>query len=537
MCAADPQFTLVFDVHIIATFTSNDPVSIALPFTDGHVGTVTMDLVVAGDQSDAVRNAVNSWGLELGTVAAGNALAGNEIIALGDLIKATGQLLAHLGGIGYAAACEANQHLPDRVSANLSLLSSSTVGSAAIAVDQPFSALFQQLLSAFSVGFNRFDVVAGSDGSLIFRWTAPPGTKATLFSLDTQANAQPTLVPPMIGADQTQIVPGTKLTVHGYYFKGAYTTHLRIGWNDTVPGQPKTANVDWQQQGGPIQHATTSQGSFEAVGLTPGTTYQFRVRDCTPITCTQMSDWFSTATQAQGSDQVVLSLDDSTHTIGNAILTGDGTFSASVTIPQGTVPGQHTVYAKVAGQSTATSNGGFARAVNLPQGIDSGRQPSSSAVPLATVAPISGGSSSSSSGAVPARTTTIIGNVVEIAPGGGQQAKLPILVCSSGGCKPAIAPVDPYTNTPYSGGGGVFVATESFTLKGQDFAPHQGVTLYLDGPNGQTIGTTNVGADGSFLAKFTMSNSTGQHSLVAIQAVNGQMLQANYSVFVQQLPR
>src|SRR5262249_40989210 len=132
---------------------------------------------------------------------------------------------------------------------------------------------------------------------------------------------------------------------------------------------------------------------------------------------------------------------------------------------------------------------------------------------------------------------TIVAKVATIIPGGGQQAKFPILVCGAGGCHPSIAQVDPFTNAPYPGGGGIFMARSEFALEGEDFAPSQTVTIYLDGPSGQKIGTAGVGSGGTFQAKLSIPNSPRQHTLVAVQVANGRTLEAKLAIFVQDVPR
>jgi hypothetical protein len=532
VCAADPQFTVVFDVHLLVKFQSNDPASIALPFTDAHFGSVDFDLIVTGDYGDAVHNATTQWGIDLAAGAAASLATGEPILGLADLIASTGQLLVQFGGIGVAAAC--NNHLGDDISARLSILSSGTAGSDAVSIGQQFGSLFQDLLAGYTAGFNHFDIVGDSKGDLIFRWTSPPGTKPQLFNVDAGNNGPPSLFPPMIGAEQTQVPAGGKLTVHGNYFAGAYTTHLRIGWNDTTPpGKPVKGEVDWRPVGGAIQHATTTQSMFEANGLQPGAKYQFRVGDCTPIACTPSSDWFSTATQTQGSDQVVLSLDSSATTIGNAILGGDGSFTTSVTIPQGTAPGQHTMYATVGaqGNSFPTGGGKFVRLEKPPLNAVSAHL-------FSARAPVTAPANAIARLPSPWLTTSpIIGKIVVVNPGGGQQAKLPIVVCGAGGCNPSIAEINPYTNTPYAAGGGIYVATERFTLEGEHFAPNGGVILYLDTPSGRVIGATNVGGSGTFQANFTMPNVTGKHTLVAVETSGGHAFQAKLAIVVDELPQ
>lgn len=530
VCAADPQFTLAFEVHLLATFTSNDVTLMSLPFTNSPAGTIDVDAVTAGDIGQAVAAATDQWGVSLAAGTAASAATLSPVGELADLLSSTGEFVAQLGGIGVAAVC--NQHLRDSVSVDLSLLSSSTSNSDAAAVTQQFGSLFQDLMAGEPAGFTQFDIVGSADGSLIFRWTAPPGKKSVLFNVDANSSTTPTFFSPTIGTLQTEVAAGNHLTVEGNYFAGAYTTHLKIGWNDTVPGQPRTANVDWEQQGGSVQHATSTQGFFEADGLKPGTAYQFRVSDCTPITCTPWSDWFSAATQAQGSDQVVLSLDGPAPVIGTATLAGDGTFTADVTIPQGAIPGQHTIYATVGSQGALFPIGG--KLVRITPTLLSTTPVTRS---LSAVGPARVPLTSRLSALTPVLPVVIespiVGKVVTVPAEGMQQAKTPVLVCAPTGCTPSIAEVNQFTNTPYSGGAGIYVSTFSFTLQGEDFAPNQGITLYLDGPTGQTVGAANVNSVGTFEAQFTMPNVSGQHELTAVQNANGHTLQAQLSIFVQ----
>jgi hypothetical protein len=85
---------------------------------------------------------------------------------------------------------------------------------------------------------------------------------------------------------------------------------------------------------------------FDATGLTSNTAYQFRVRDCDPITC---SPWsaparVTTARVDPNWGVVSLTLDNGTP-LGTATIDGRGSFTATIVIPAATSPGTHTIHA------------------------------------------------------------------------------------------------------------------------------------------------------------------------------------------------
>ena len=539
-CAEDPTFTLIFDVHLVLKFTSNGILApMSLPFTESHGSSVTMDDVLQGDYGNAVHNAVKQWGADLVAGETASLASGQPVIALADFVATTGKLLVDLSGIAVAMICE--HPLRDTISSSLSELASGTAGSDSINLAQQFTGLFQNLLAGYSAGFSQFDIIADDRTNLILRWTAPPQSKPVLVNLDANVNKNPSLFAPTIGADRTQVPAGNQLTVRGNYFDGAYTTHLRIGWTDTPPpGQPETAKIDWGKAGGPTQHVEIlSKGSFEADGLTPGTTYRFQVSDCTPLACTPISDWFSAATQAQGSDAVVLYLDTPNQTIGSATLGGDGTFTESVTIPNNATPGPHVIYASTGGTGPLGGGIKFMRPIQgvtaAPVSAGAGPKVSTRANTPSLLVPVkvSSGGIVSPTGL---NTTPIIGKVIPIPIRGGQQAQVTIRVCGAGGCGASIAKINPDTNMPYPGGG-VFVQGSPFILRGEDFAPNQAVGLYLDTPNTQVIGTASVNGNGSFQSSFTMPYVSGSHALVAIEGTGKNAKQAKLPIFVQYAPQ
>lgn len=498
VCAADPQFTAVFSVHLTVAAT-NLANTLALPLLAAPLNSITVDEVLAGDQSGPVLSATEQWGIALGTsVATGLASAGT-ISAVG-LVASTAKWLAQLSGIAVAGVC--NDHLRDAVSSDLSLLNSATANSTTVGLGQQFTQLYQNLFPSENVGFSGFDIVAGSDGGLVLRLTQPPAAKPTLVNSTAATNAQPSLFRPTLAADQPQVKAGGAVNIHGNFFEGAYTTQLSIGWNSTVTGM-QYSMLEWGPQNGQLTQAKTSTTSFEATNFSPGGAYQFLARDCNSITCSPWSDALVTSTQAPGSDAVIFRLDSlAAAPIGNAILGSNGTFLAEVTIPAGTPAGEHTLYA-TAGEG-AILHGPIVPAPHVVL-LASPGTPKLATIPSAPT--------------TPTVTTT------------GQQASMMITVCSASGCQPAIEVMDPSTGAAFPPGGRVSEGG-TFTLSGMDFPPGQAVTVAVDQAGGQEVGAATADSNGSFEAKLTMPNlpgGAGSHTLVAAA---GAVAEASVRIFV-----
>ncbi len=205
---------------------------------------------------------------------------------------------------------------------------------------------------------------------------------------------------------------------------------------------------------------------FDAANLTPNTAYQFRARDCDPITCSPWSSALKVTTAKGGAatNTVVLTLDSGTRPrrgvrvgeatrLGTASISAQGTFETSITIAAGTPAGNHTIHAA------------------------------------------SGDAQTSANFQVTAATTT-----------GPSNASLLMVAQLKGetGC-----PNHPILSTG---------TDDTFMLFGTGFA--QGtVAIRLDTATGAVLGTATVRADGSFCQqmKSVPRSQAGAHTLLAVQ--------------------
>jgi hypothetical protein len=175
-----------------------------------------------------------------------------------------------------------------------------------------------------------------------------------------------------IAADQSdQVNAGAPIAIDGNYFtyyapNSSSSTALTFSWTDIMPAsQLVLSDVSWGPQGGKTQTVPISRtpndnkDTYQATGLSGNAPYQFQVRDCDIVTCSQWSDWQTWTTGALGSNTVQFWLDgDASNKIGTATVGQDGTFTTQVTIPSGTSAGPHTLNALAAssgGQPATTS--------------------------------------------------------------------------------------------------------------------------------------------------------------------------------------
>jgi hypothetical protein len=208
---------------------------------------------------------------------------------------------------------------------------------------------------------------------------------------------------------------------------------------------------------------------FDATNLTPNTGYQFRVRDCDPITCSPWSETVSVTTAKIDPNwgKVVLTLDSghllNHHPIpgpllGTGTINAQGTFTASITIPSSTAPGTHTIHAL----NHVNADG---------------------------------------------RDATATENIQVTAATGPSQASLMMVGLLQGqtGCP----------NQPISSAG----TDDPFMLFGSGFAAGT-VTVRLDTATGATLGTATVHPDGSFCQQMQSvpRSQAGKHTLLAMQS-------------------
>jgi hypothetical protein len=474
VCAADPQFTLLFQAEMVLTFTSaNSPVPVLLP-TDQHVGQISQDTLSEGNNSGTIQRAVDAWAVGLGFSAAASA-ATLETLGAADLIAQTAQLAAQLAGLGYSSAY--NAHLRDTV---LPALSSPSAASTALSASGQFDTLWQGLAAATALGFGNLAISQGSDGSLIFRVTKAAGSQPVLTDVTAQANTAPSLIPPAIGVAVQEAKPGSQITVRGSSFSRPETTSLKVGWtnafaSDSVGTAIKT-EVDWNVSGGAVQKVSTTQGSYTFDKLQPGTEYQFKVSECDPLSCAPASKQLTLKTWPAGSDKVVFWLDNtSSTTIGTTTVDPTtGGFNTTLTLPANASAGQHTLHASYS--------------------------PAGAGLPKT------------------------------------EQATATIFVCPESGCTPTIAFINPNTQTVQPPPG-LVEQNYSFTLRGDGFSTGD-VTVFLDSATGTKLGTKPVAASGTFQSNFTMPDvAAGNHTILAVETASGKTLQASVPVFVEATPQ
>ncbi len=175
----------------------------------------------------------------------------------------------------------------------------------------------------------------------------------------------PSFTRPTISTAQPLVTAGNAVQVTGQHFPPVRNLatalpvtfrHGGFGPNSVILGGVcfgGATELDWGQVGRPShvqRFPGDAQGAcvpeFEASGLTPATGYQFRARDCDPVTCSPWSVLLrvTTARADANAGAVVLTLDGGAQ-VGAGTVDGQGGFVAAATIPAGTPAGAHVLHA------------------------------------------------------------------------------------------------------------------------------------------------------------------------------------------------
>jgi len=451
----------------------------------------------------------------------------------------------------------------DLVKDVINIFSSGTFSSAESELDnstQPIQLNLGSTLSSLTSGcdaarqngFVQFDApIDASQGKLTFRVTHPLDNAPGPVDVFAQAAAEQAQAPlferPSILLSQSEISPGTQLTVKGTAFQPAETS-LHISWVTATSGPVRESDVQWGPQGGQLQDVTINRhggadglNQFQTGDLTPGATYQVRVRDCDAITCTPYSNWLLATMAPKGSDQVTLFLDSETtaNQVGSTVVNGDGTFTAEVTVPAGTAAGAHTVFANIGGSISAqlplhlATNGRTSSAISNVRASTSLSAP----VPQPAHTDTSGTAliNTTTARTLPVTQSTIPANLLNTVPlAGGQNASAPLTVCAGNGCQPVLQVVDSGLQTITT----TVMEGDQVTVLGSGFSTGE-VALFLDSASGQLLGGGGVGSDGSFTTQIIFPRgTTGNHTLLGVEkGSSGGTEQAVDALFIEQIPR
>ena len=172
-----------------------------------------------------------------------------------------------------------------------------------------------------------------------------------------------------ISTDKPVVAAGQRVTVSGSAFPPATNfsnmlpvvfRHSGYGGNSIILGGGPclggATELEWRATGGAPRVerlAGDAQGKcikdHAVTGLTPGTTYQFRARDCDAVTCSPWSSPEVATTSRSGSSnsnsgRVTLTLDTGAN-LGTVTAGRDATFIGSFTIPANTPAGVHKIRA------------------------------------------------------------------------------------------------------------------------------------------------------------------------------------------------
>ncbi len=355
----DPVISLIFTVDIVVTCTSQAPgvaqttvQTIPLPISCASDSSITPDAVLGGDVTGQLDAAALGWVKQLTTEAGSVVATGGASLPAAAAAAIAGAVNVAVKGIGAAVAAISDQHLRDFVSSSLSILASHTAGTSANQAGTAFASFFQELYGAQLNGLKPFAVEIGQGASLNFGLGYPPPAKPVLENT-TKAQNQGSIISPAIAVAQQQVAAGQTIPVQATYFRGTYVNEMDIGWNKTVLGKP-VSKLKW---GPPEVTITTSALSFQATDLKPNTGYGFAVQECDALSCSPWSEVLAQKTEGAAAGDVVFWLDSNLkQPVGmEALAAGGGAFTAKVTIPVTTAPGQHMLNAAAPGQPVATA--------------------------------------------------------------------------------------------------------------------------------------------------------------------------------------
>lgn len=344
----DHAFTVVFTANLTLTCAPTPTPAVTafqLPISCQPAASIDVEDVIGGDLTGDLKAAVNDFATQV------IGEAGSVVVTAGGSAPEAaaafvgGALKVAVKGLGTAIAGEIDKHLRDEISSwIIGFVGSGTLKANAQTVAAEFNDLFQNLYHAQLGGLRPFLVGIGPGLGLDFSLVYPPPAKPKLENTTAAGNAG-SIIAPTIAVSQPEVMAGQVLPVTASNFRGTYVNAIKVGWNQTVLGKPRSS-LEW---GPPPVTITTLALTFDATNLKPATGYGFRVHECDGLTCAPWSDLLATKTEPAGSNIVAFWLDsDKAHPIGGAQApAGGGNFIANVKIPPGTAPGPHKLYASV----------------------------------------------------------------------------------------------------------------------------------------------------------------------------------------------
>lgn len=347
------------------------------------------------------------------------------------------------------------------------------------------------LQSTLLSAFGNVAVLIQPPQGIILRVTHR-GIQPPLMDATLSLPAQQIFTHPTISITKPTVVPGSTVAINGIYFPannsyvntlpirfvhygyaGASTLHIGKGpcfdgatelQITPVNGQPHIERLPADTNGICVVHD-------DAKNLVPGTTYQFRARDCDPITC---SPW--TASQKASTDPATANKGSVSFTIDGGNTGGCGKFKGTSC--------KSAAGAQI-GSATVNSQGTFVANVTIPASVSPGSH---------TIRAFNGDA------------TAELPVMVAAASGPSGQASLMMIGLFPGetGCP----------NHPINS----FQTGAAFTLFGKGFSAGA-IAIHLDAANAPFLGTVTAAADGTFCQKISAppANQVGAHKLVAVQ--------------------
>ncbi len=484
-CNKDPDFTIPFYTTIIVRVNSTQQDSLVFSsnpmMQTGYIVDGNGTLMMSGEKYD-VQAAATAAQLESSLEQSLSMLAMSDGASIFDFVAKLFEDIFKYGIGGLVEmTCITNIYNPVTGPLTAPDFNSATAQKMANQAHQAVKTLIVALNSAGDVGFSKLDVVEGKGNGLHFKLIDTPA-KPTLQNDIAKADAATNpasrgihLVTPTIGTGGQQLKPGVPFLVSGSNFGASSSNQLVVSWDRTLSVAGKST-LQWGPKGGAMQ----------TVPLALLNNYS------TPTFATPATLKPATAYQFRVQECDIIACSPWSDTLET---------------------------------STESTTGG-----NVKLWLDN-----DTARPIGTGVPGLGGAFEAQA-TIPAGTAAGTHTINAAMSGNKVVASVQITVAGGSGVGATISVMNTMTHTAYTSPI-TLTYPNTFTLRGDGFAPSVMVTLHLDTATGPQLGTAAPNNVGSFQGNFQVPIQLGTHTLVAVQVADGRTVQATEEVTVEGPPK
>jgi hypothetical protein len=352
-----------------------------------------------------------------------------------------------------------------------------TIDPDSLGIGSALGQLNQACSQAVQQGFSQFSINPDPVNGLTLVLTHP--LDQTHITNNDPAPATPPGTPqlsfsPTIDATPASVAAKGGVTVTGEYFPSSNVSQVHLRWND--PTDEQLALKESDIEWGPQGNLSqvTKQRTAEDAGS------DFMASNLKPGTKYEF--------KVRDCDNVTCSR-----------------WSDPLYVTTGSTPAnQVTIYmdsvapVNALGTASPDLSGGFTQAVQLPATVASGKH-----------------------------------SLIAVGPGSVQSKPVQITVLAA---NQTASPELDILGQAGANGPQSALQTYPFTVQGSAFTANGMVSLYLDKATGQPLATATVGSNGSFQATLTLQ-AAGSHSVIAVESLSGQSIQATLNLAVVELPK